>query len=69
MDAVRSAYYLLGIPFDIYLPFARKLGLHGLRYGFTVSLICAACVGIWQCVRTDWHHEYERRLKGYARRL
>jgi hypothetical protein len=57
MDAFRSAYYLLGIPFGIYLAFPRKFGLHGLWFGFTVSLICTACVGIWLCVRTDWDHE------------
>jgi MATE family multidrug resistance protein len=60
MDAFRSAYYLLGIPFGIYLAFPRKFGLHGLWFGFTVSLICTACVGIWLCVRTDWDHEVRK---------
>ncbi len=33
------------------------MGLHGLWYGLTVSLIYCAVFGTLLCVRTDWDHE------------
>ncbi|PBK72495.1 MATE efflux family protein [Armillaria solidipes] len=52
-----SAYYIIGIPLGILLAFKAGMGLHGLWYGLTVSLIYCAVFGTLLCVRTDWDHE------------
>ncbi|KAK0239041.1 MATE efflux family protein [Armillaria nabsnona] len=52
-----SAYYIIGIPLGILLTFKAGMGLHGLWYGLTVSLIYCAIFGTLLCVRTDWDYE------------
>ncbi|KAK0446870.1 MATE efflux family protein [Armillaria borealis] len=47
----------VGIPLGILLTFKAGMGLHGLWYGLTVSLIYCAVFGTLLCVRTDWDHE------------
>ena len=34
--------------------------LHGLWVGLTVSLIYAAAIGVWICLRTDWDREVQK---------
>ncbi|KAI0945255.1 hypothetical protein AcW1_001519 [Taiwanofungus camphoratus] len=55
-----SAYYVIGIPFGIWLTFWRGMQLHGLWIGLTISLVCCAAIGVWICVRTDWGREVEK---------
>ncbi|KAI0284705.1 MATE efflux family protein [Russula aff. rugulosa BPL654] len=55
-----SAYYALGVPFGIWLAFRRNMGLHGLWYGLTVSLIYGSAVGVWLGLRTDWNREVQK---------
>ncbi|KAI0264617.1 MATE efflux family protein [Gloeopeniophorella convolvens] len=55
-----SAYYALGIPAGIWLAFRRDMGLHGLWYGLTLSLVYCAAVGVWLAFKTDWTHEVEK---------
>ncbi|KAI0000631.1 MATE efflux family protein [Russula compacta] len=55
-----SAYYLLGIPFGIWLAFRRNMGLHGLWYGLTLSLVYCAAVGVWLGLKTDWNREVQK---------
>ncbi|PCH45028.1 MATE efflux protein [Wolfiporia cocos MD-104 SS10] len=55
-----SAYYVIGIPFGIWLTFWRHLQLAGLWIGLTVSLVYCAAIGVWICVRTDWRREVEK---------
>ncbi|KAH9896671.1 MATE efflux family protein [Cubamyces lactineus] len=55
-----SAYYVVGIPFGIWLAFWRGMQLHGLWVGLTVSLVYCAAVGVWLCLRTDWEREVEK---------
>ncbi|KAK0202739.1 MATE efflux family protein [Desarmillaria ectypa] len=57
-----SAYYIIGIPLGILLTFKGGLGLHGLWYGLTVSLIYCAVFGTIICIRTDWDHEVAKVL-------
>jgi len=52
-----SAYYMLGIPAGVWLAFRRNLGLHGLWYGLTLSLIYCSMVGVWLGLKTDWNRE------------
>ncbi|OBZ77895.1 putative transporter C11D3.06 [Grifola frondosa] len=49
-----SAYYVVGIPFGMWLAFDRGMNLHGLWIGLTISLVYAAAVGVWLCLLTDW---------------
>ncbi|KAH8083292.1 MATE efflux family protein [Cristinia sonorae] len=55
-----SAYYVIGIPFGIWLAFKRDMGLHGLWVGLTISLIYASAVGVWICFKTDWEREVKK---------
>ncbi|KAI8986779.1 MATE efflux family protein [Trametes punicea] len=55
-----SAYYVVGIPFGIWLAFWRGMQLHGLWVGLTVSLVYCAAVGVWICLRTNWEREVEK---------
>ncbi|THU97469.1 MATE efflux family protein [Dendrothele bispora CBS 962.96] len=56
-----SAYYVLGIPFGIFLAFKRTMGLTGLWLGLTVALVICAVVGTVLCVWTpDWEKEVEK---------
>ncbi|KZV68355.1 MATE efflux family protein [Peniophora sp. CONT] len=55
-----SAYYVVGIPFGIWLAFSRDFGLHGLWYGLTVSLVYSGCVGAWLALTTDWELEVQK---------
>ena len=48
---------MLGIPLGLYLAFTCHLGLHGLWYGLTSSLVYCAALGSWICFRTDWNKE------------
>jgi MATE family multidrug resistance protein len=36
------------------------MGLHGLWYGLTVSLIYGSTVGVWLGLKTDWNREVEK---------
>lgn len=50
----------VGIPFGIWLAFRRNMGLHGLWYGLTLSLVYCAAVGVWLGLRTDWNREVQK---------
>ncbi|KAH9831196.1 MATE efflux family protein [Rhodofomes roseus] len=55
-----SAYYVIGIPFGLWLTFWRDMGLHGLWVGLTVSLFYCGTIGVWICVHTNWQREVEK---------
>lgn len=55
-----SAYYVIGIPFGLWLTFWRDMQLQGLWIGLTISLFYAGTAGAWICVRTDWNREVEK---------
>ncbi|KAH9855642.1 MATE efflux family protein [Lenzites betulinus] len=55
-----SAYYVVGIPFGIWLAFWHGMRLHGLWIGLTVSLVYSAAVGVAISLRTDWEREVEK---------
>ncbi|KAI0341507.1 MATE efflux family protein [Trametopsis cervina] len=55
-----SAYYVIGIPFGIWLAFSRDFGLVGLWIGLTLSLVYAAGAGVWICLRTDWEYQVQK---------
>ncbi|KAJ3485634.1 hypothetical protein NLI96_g4836 [Meripilus lineatus] len=55
-----SAYYIIGIPFGIWLAFKWHFGLHGLWVGLTLSLIYASTIGVMICLRTDWDREVQK---------
>lgn len=61
-----SAYYVIGIPFGMLLAFKYDMGLHGLWYGLTVSLVYCAVVGTWLALRTDWQHQVDKVQKRLA---
>ena len=61
----RSAYYVIGIPFGVWLAFSWRIGLHGLWLGLTASLIYCAVLGTYLCLRTIW----DREVKKAAERL
>ncbi|RDB18717.1 hypothetical protein Hypma_014757 [Hypsizygus marmoreus] len=52
-----SSYYIIGIPFGMWLAFSWDMKLHGLWIGLTVSLVYCAVFGTLLCVRTDWDRE------------
>ena len=56
-----------GIPFGIWLAFRCNVGLHGLWYGLTVSLVYGSVVSVWMGLNADWNKESEKvqkRLEG-----
>ncbi|TFY63208.1 hypothetical protein EVG20_g6409 [Dentipellis fragilis] len=55
-----SAYYVIGIPFGMWLTFKHNMGLHGLWLGLTVSLVYSAVIGVYLCLSTDWNHEVKK---------
>jgi len=55
-----SAYYIIGIPFGLWLTFKHDMQLSGLWYGLTAALVYGSAVGIWLCVRTNWKREVEK---------
>jgi MATE family multidrug resistance protein len=55
-----SAYYVIGIPFGIWLAFPKHMGLTGLWIGLTVSLVYVSTVGVIVCLRTDWQREVKK---------
>ncbi|KAG5634975.1 hypothetical protein H0H81_000164 [Sphagnurus paluster] len=52
-----SSYYVIGLPFGIWLSFSRGMQLHGLWIGLTVSLVYCSFFGTFLCLRTDWDRE------------
>ncbi|PFH50484.1 hypothetical protein AMATHDRAFT_60888 [Amanita thiersii Skay4041] len=58
-----SSYYIIGIPFGVWLAFSCELGLHGLWLGLTVSLVYCSVLGTWLCLRTDWNREVRKVLE------
>ncbi|KAI0070551.1 MATE efflux family protein [Panus rudis PR-1116 ss-1] len=55
-----SAYYIIGIPFGIWLAFKQNMELHGLWIGLTISLIYGSSIGVWICLRTNWGREVQK---------
>ncbi|KAH9941296.1 MATE efflux family protein [Epithele typhae] len=55
-----SAYYVIGIPFGIWLAFWKDMHLHGLWIGLTISLVYSAAAGVWLSLHTDWNREVEK---------
>ncbi|KAF5380192.1 hypothetical protein D9615_006162 [Tricholomella constricta] len=55
--AINSSYYIIGIPFGMWLTFSRDMKLHGLWIGLTVSLVYCSFFGTLLCLRTDWNRE------------
>ncbi|KAG1807494.1 MATE efflux family protein [Suillus subaureus] len=55
-----SAYYVIGIPFGLWLTFKQDMRLVGLWCGLTAALLYASTLGIWLCLRTNWKREVEK---------
>jgi len=55
-----SAYYIIGIPFGMWLAFKHDMALHGLWIGLTVSLIYCAAIGVMISLKTDWEREVQK---------
>ncbi|KAH7921551.1 MATE efflux family protein [Leucogyrophana mollusca] len=55
-----SAYYVLGIPFGIWLAFKKDMQLAGLWIGLTLALIYSSAWGIYLCLKTDWKREVSK---------
>ncbi|KAG1725060.1 MATE efflux family protein [Suillus paluster] len=61
-----SAYYVIGIPFGIWLAFKKDMGLVGLWLGLTVSLVYCSAWGIYMCITADWQKEVRKVLDRLA---
>lgn len=59
-NGTSSAYYVIGIPFGVWLAFSRDMQLRGLWIGLTVSLIFTAGWGVYLCLRADWNKEVRK---------
>lgn len=55
-----SAYYVIGIPFGVWLTFRWDMGLPGLWVGLTVSLVYCSFFGTGVCLKTDWDRQVEK---------
>ncbi|KAG1861143.1 MATE efflux family protein [Suillus subalutaceus] len=55
-----SAYYIIGIPFGLWLTFKQDMRLAGLWCGLTAALLYASTLSIWLCLRTNWKREVEK---------
>ncbi|KAG2032419.1 mate-domain-containing protein [Suillus americanus] len=55
-----SGYYVIGIPFGVWLTFKMGMGLVGLWVGLTVSLIYCSVWGTYLCIATDWQKEMKK---------
>ncbi|KAG2130130.1 MATE efflux family protein [Suillus cothurnatus] len=55
-----SAYYVIGIPFGLWLTFKQDMRLVGLWCGLTAALLYASTLSIWLCLRTNWKREVEK---------
>ena len=60
MVAPYSAYYVIGIPFGIWLAFNRHWDLMGLWIGLTIALVYESIVSVWICLKTDWDRQVEK---------
>lgn len=58
--ALDSAYYFLGCPLGLWLSFQHDFGLYGLWWGLNFALACAALLGVYLCLSTDWQKEVEK---------
>ncbi|KAH0581705.1 hypothetical protein H2248_011391 [Termitomyces sp. 'cryptogamus'] len=58
-----TSYYVIGIPFGIWLAFSWDMGVHGLWIGLTVSLVYCSFFGTLLCVHTDWNREVRKVIK------
>jgi len=55
-----TGYYVLGIPFGIWLAFKKDMGLHGLWYGLTLALVYCSAFGVYISLKTDWKREVQK---------
>ncbi|KAI9444208.1 MATE efflux family protein [Lactarius indigo] len=53
-------YRYAGIPIGVWLAFRRNMGLHGLWYGLTLSLVYGSAGGVWIGLKTDWVREVQK---------
>ena len=58
-----TSYYMIGIPFGVWLAFRRDMGLHGLWIGLSVSLLYSSISGTTVCLRTNWDRQVEKVMK------
>jgi MATE family multidrug resistance protein len=49
-----------GIPFGVWLAFPCSMGLHGLWFGLTLSLVYCAAVSVSMALNADWNRESEK---------
>lgn len=61
-----SAYYIIGIPFGLWLTFKQDLQLVGLWCGLTVALVYGSTLSIWLCLGTNWKREVEKVVERLA---
>ncbi|KAH0591564.1 hypothetical protein H2248_001620 [Termitomyces sp. 'cryptogamus'] len=52
-----SGYYLIGLPFGVWLAFYCNMRLHGLWMGMAVALTYCSVIGSVLCHRTNWDYE------------